>query len=66
MDDNAFGPEILGYWREIFSNVIHWYGVADSKSVGIITIDGILLSFITLGSFLGTVDYNLLETKKYI
>ena len=52
LSDDKFTKEIIAYWREVFSDLIHWYDLADSKCVAIITISGIMLSFVTLGSFL--------------
>jgi hypothetical protein len=36
-------------WKGVYDQIVHWYDLADSKSMGIITINGILLSFVTLG-----------------
>jgi hypothetical protein len=54
MDNGNLKPEeVAEQWKHVYDNLIHWYGVADSKSMGVITINGLLFSFFTLGSIIG-------------
>jgi hypothetical protein len=50
---NLTQEEVAEQWKHVYDNLIHWYGVADSKSMGVITINGLLFSFVTLGSIIG-------------
>jgi hypothetical protein len=58
--------DVIERWKEVFDQLIHWYDVADSKSLGIITINGLLLSFLTLSSIVGiqTVDIQTIDPVK--
>jgi hypothetical protein len=50
---NLTQEEVADQWKCVYDNLIHWYGVADSKSMGVITINGLLFSFVILGSIIG-------------
>jgi hypothetical protein len=41
------------YWKEVHDTIIEWYKSADSKAQAIITVNGMLLSFVGLGVILG-------------
>jgi hypothetical protein len=53
--------EVLGYWQKMFDDLKDWYKVADSRASGIISINSILVGFITISTFL-----SLHETKNQI
>jgi hypothetical protein len=60
-EEDLSSKDIIERWKDVWDHLIHWYDVADSKSLGVITINGLLLSFVTLASILdaqtiGTVE----------
>jgi hypothetical protein len=46
-------PTRYEYWKGVHDSIIGWYALADSKASAIITLNGILLSFVGLGVILG-------------
>jgi hypothetical protein len=65
LTDSEFTSQIE-YWRRIYVDLMQWYSLADSKAVGILTINGILLSFVTLGSFLEMQNDSTIQNKSIV
>ena len=43
--------KVLEYWQKIFDDLKEWHNVADSRANGIISINAMLLGFVTISAF---------------
>jgi hypothetical protein len=46
--------EVLRHWQNMFDDLKEWYKVADNRASGIISINSLLLGFVTISSFVGS------------
>lgn len=50
MSDSQSG-DIIDYWEKIHNDLLYWYNIADTKSSGIISLNAMLLGFVTISAF---------------
>ena len=48
---NSELDELIAYWQKIHDDLLYWYNIADTKSSGIISLNAMLLGFVTISAF---------------
>jgi hypothetical protein len=46
-------PTKFEFWKGVHDGIIGWYALADSKAAAVITLNGIMMSFVGLGAIVG-------------